>query len=1076
MASFAGPPIPAAKKMPRSAARKDARKIDTQVPSVPGLGADGRSTSATLPAQIDIESTISARKFEIEALQDAIKTARASGSTRAWQLLPRHARRRAASHNVLRLPARLRAKGLAELRSSSTLAKTRSQVRKRLANHPLSKAKARKDELRTRATKPNRRWLETHLWFSKRFRMSRPEHDGDRWGFVLPEEPSMKGERTDWRAAHHKSAIFDASWNAWTRLSVKIPKIPVGNDSQSTAAETIAITLRQAAAHLEAIVRGAGITAAQSSQAVRFQTDNTSVHSMSAVLHGGNQGTSSDRALCPLQLFYCPTRLLQCNRSSRTLPSAMGTRPKPSQTTQRHLRRMSTLLPEYPPLSTMEPDAELLVRAHPSSIVSIERALARSIRGHAAAKTAFSGNATSDTRSMGRPHIVLQRLKLPDSEALVGDDKADRKSGPNSQVEGKPSLVSRSAPRATELGRVDVNLQTHFQRKLTRKLEGLRRVQKRNLAPNVFELYGPLSGTILGKTLRPVAQTTDFVSDAWQKLVAPPGTKAKTTVDAGEADQSSPWTPCLSIVVRDPRLHLPATPKRSHVRTQRHRGNISANAGRHTLKRQRDEHDAGLEHERNKLPRREADDTAHRSPDHALLTASKSKHPNLFADGYHAPTFSKGTLDARRSALVVPGSTLECTSQDDCVPIIVLPRLDSGLGAATANGKPRLLGVTLIVPQSWGRPFFQCLMASPAQLRPLSYSGLRNLYCETGEPWFPDEWPSTSVASRPGARSEGTAWEHHVDFSAAKSRCAWQKRPPAKRVNSDKVGSRWPFGGKEMWLSHATAASAELRAALGVPSNVQVQESPAPGAIAGLHGAGDAAFVRTASLWTAALLALSVQHPANPTPWTRLRARARELIVHDARSIETQPFVAVRLESVGKGSLEAGDELRLLDGDTLSSPIGSLTAARFGLSLGRSCGMALVASKAWSLAQGLAWKKAYTMHTSPGSSPVATSVHPAIAEALTLIVSACTAPATDAGKGTASTAQDTGADVHDRVADRVTNLAKLSLHLLGEERWRSLHELWNEETSDAAASTVTLAVRGVRSGQITPVKAVYIPY
>jgi hypothetical protein len=44
---------------------------------------------------------------------------RAGSTHRAWQELPRHLRRRAASHNVRRVPLRLRKKSRAEVRNGS---------------------------------------------------------------------------------------------------------------------------------------------------------------------------------------------------------------------------------------------------------------------------------------------------------------------------------------------------------------------------------------------------------------------------------------------------------------------------------------------------------------------------------------------------------------------------------------------------------------------------------------------------------------------------------------------------------------------------------------------------------------------------------------------------------------------------------------------------------------------------------------------------------------------------------------------------------------------------------------------
>ena len=51
------------------------------------------------------------------AISDSLS--RAGSTHRAWQELPRHLRRRAASHNVRRVPLRLRKKSRAEVRNDS---------------------------------------------------------------------------------------------------------------------------------------------------------------------------------------------------------------------------------------------------------------------------------------------------------------------------------------------------------------------------------------------------------------------------------------------------------------------------------------------------------------------------------------------------------------------------------------------------------------------------------------------------------------------------------------------------------------------------------------------------------------------------------------------------------------------------------------------------------------------------------------------------------------------------------------------------------------------------------------------
>ena len=62
---------------------------------------------------IDVVDYAGARAREMEAM--ATVSRRVWGNNKAMQTLPRHMRRRAASHNVKRLPRRLRDKGRREV-------------------------------------------------------------------------------------------------------------------------------------------------------------------------------------------------------------------------------------------------------------------------------------------------------------------------------------------------------------------------------------------------------------------------------------------------------------------------------------------------------------------------------------------------------------------------------------------------------------------------------------------------------------------------------------------------------------------------------------------------------------------------------------------------------------------------------------------------------------------------------------------------------------------------------------------------------------------------------------------------
>lgn len=96
-----------------------------------------RSFEAAPSPQLILSAHAQSRTFEIAAMKHALKSSkyvqaskpavvlqlthgspREASSQRAFQSLPRHLRRRAASHNVRRLPVRLRQKALAEVRGS----------------------------------------------------------------------------------------------------------------------------------------------------------------------------------------------------------------------------------------------------------------------------------------------------------------------------------------------------------------------------------------------------------------------------------------------------------------------------------------------------------------------------------------------------------------------------------------------------------------------------------------------------------------------------------------------------------------------------------------------------------------------------------------------------------------------------------------------------------------------------------------------------------------------------------------------------------------------------------------------
>ncbi|KAF9016886.1 POP1-domain-containing protein [Hymenopellis radicata] len=176
-----------------------ARNIAVQ--STPPSNAEaGPSDTNNSAMTLDIFS----RAFEITAIQNSIKAAGSSAAHRVWQTLPRELRRRAASHDVRRVPARLRQKAQAEMDIKKTVAKHKA---KRGKNKRISKTDAYLKRQRDKV------WLETHIWHAKRMKME------TKWGYRLAIHPSEKAFRSSHRAAVHGSILHDASYQSLIEIS-----------------------------------------------------------------------------------------------------------------------------------------------------------------------------------------------------------------------------------------------------------------------------------------------------------------------------------------------------------------------------------------------------------------------------------------------------------------------------------------------------------------------------------------------------------------------------------------------------------------------------------------------------------------------------------------------------------------------------------------------------------------------------------------------------------------------------------------------------------------------------------------
>lgn len=112
-------------------------------------------------------------------------------------------RRRVMSHNVKRLPRRLREAHLAQMTKSGN-GKDLPSINKRLSR----KYRRRPHNLLSEYSRRQRNkiWLETHIWHAKRFHMI------DKWGYRIASHPNDKCFRANYRAAAKYCLLQDISY------------------------------------------------------------------------------------------------------------------------------------------------------------------------------------------------------------------------------------------------------------------------------------------------------------------------------------------------------------------------------------------------------------------------------------------------------------------------------------------------------------------------------------------------------------------------------------------------------------------------------------------------------------------------------------------------------------------------------------------------------------------------------------------------------------------------------------------------------------------------------------------------
>ncbi|XP_006859252.1 PREDICTED: ribonucleases P/MRP protein subunit POP1 [Chrysochloris asiatica] len=177
-----------------------------------GWKAGPEGTSQEMPKYITASTFAQARAAEISAMLRAVT--QKSSNSMVFQTLPRHMRRRAMSHNVKRLPQRLRE--IAQKEAEKTV----HQKKEHSKNKCHKARRCHKNQMLefNRRQKKNM-WLETHIWHAKRFHMVK------KWGYCLGERPTVKSHRACYRAMTNHCLLQDISYYCCLELKGKEEEI-----------------------------------------------------------------------------------------------------------------------------------------------------------------------------------------------------------------------------------------------------------------------------------------------------------------------------------------------------------------------------------------------------------------------------------------------------------------------------------------------------------------------------------------------------------------------------------------------------------------------------------------------------------------------------------------------------------------------------------------------------------------------------------------------------------------------------------------------------------------------------------
>ena len=103
-------PKPITQNQNANASRKRAKTFDART-----LAVQSADSALSATGELNVAAYVGAREFEIRALEAGMQRSKTALTSRAFQQVPRALRRRTASHNVKRVPRRLRARAKREV-------------------------------------------------------------------------------------------------------------------------------------------------------------------------------------------------------------------------------------------------------------------------------------------------------------------------------------------------------------------------------------------------------------------------------------------------------------------------------------------------------------------------------------------------------------------------------------------------------------------------------------------------------------------------------------------------------------------------------------------------------------------------------------------------------------------------------------------------------------------------------------------------------------------------------------------------------------------------------------------------